>query len=100
MEKCVIRNRAGNVISSSRNLRGIRAYVSKNIITVLDISKIGDWEGKLSILFDNDNSFETNFASYDVLKNFVRNWRNTYGAPLTVNGEANGKVSYKNPALT
>ena len=35
---------------------------------------------KLSILFENGCSFETNFASYTVLNGFVRRWRNVHGA--------------------
>jgi hypothetical protein len=95
-----IRDRDGNVISQSRNLAGIRRYVSGHtpaVIKVLDISEIGIGEGKLSILFENECSFETNFASYSVLKGFVSRWRNVYGAPLTVNGQPAGKVSTHNP---
>ena len=96
-----IRDRDGNVISKSRNLAGIRRYVSGHIpplIKVLDVSEIGDREGKLCILFESECSFETNFCSYSVLKGFVRRWRNVHGAPLTVNGQPAGRVSIHNPA--
>ena len=66
-----IRDRDGNVISKSRNLAGIRRYVGGHtppLIKVLDVSEIGDKEGKLCILFENGCSFETNFASYSVLR--------------------------------
>ncbi len=95
-----IRDRAGNVISKSRNLAGIRRYVSgynPPLIKMLDISEIGAGEGKLCILFENDCSFETNFSSYSVLKGFVRRWRSVYGATLTVNGQPAGVVSSRNP---
>jgi hypothetical protein len=95
-----IRDRDGNVISQSRNLAGIRRYVSGRtppVIKVLDVSEIGAGEGKLCILFENGCSFETNFASYTVLKGFVNRWRNIRGAPLTVNGQPAGKVSTHNP---
>ncbi len=89
----------GNPVSTSRNLRGIRAYVGKHSIKVLAIDTIADGEGQLSILFENGNSFATNFASFTVLKEWVRNWRNVYGAPLLVNTVDCGTVSYRNPAL-
>jgi hypothetical protein len=96
----VVRDRDGNVIRKSHNLAGIRRYVggvTPPLIKVLDVSKIGDQEGKLSILFENGCSFETNFRSYSVLTGFVRRWRNVHGAPLTVNGQPGGVVSTTNP---
>lgn len=95
----VIRDRDGNIIQRSRNLRGIREYISHNLIKKLNICEVGSYEGQLSILFDNGASYETNFASFAVLKDCVRRWRNVYGAPLLVNGMGCGKVSYKNESL-
>jgi hypothetical protein len=95
-----IRDRDGNVISKSRNLAGIRRYVGGHIpplIKVLDVSEIGDMEGKLCILFESGCSFETNLASYSILKGFVSRWRNVHGAPLTINGQPAGVVSSRNP---
>lgn len=96
-----IRDTDGNVVSRSRNLRGIRTYVSKttNLISVLSIDRLAHDEGKLMILFSNGDSYETNFASFDVLKGFVRRWRNVYGAPLRVNGYVSACVSKDNPRL-
>jgi hypothetical protein len=97
----VVRDRDGKVISKSRNLAGIRRYVGEPVrpsIKVIDVSQIGDGEGKLCILFENGCSFETNFASYPVLKDFVKRWRNVYGSPLSVNGQPAGVVSSHNPA--
>lgn len=102
----VIRNKNGDIIQRSQNLRGIRAFVGKNIIKVLSIDAIGGEpcretlrEGKLCILFENGDSFETNFASLSVLKGWVARWRNAWGAPLRVDGHDCGTVSAKNPAL-
>lgn len=93
-----ILDKNGNVIQTSRNLAGIRKYVSSHLIKWLDICPIGEngSEGQLSILFDDGASFQTNFASYSVLKNFVRNWRNVYGAVLTIGGIGCGRVAYDN----
>jgi hypothetical protein len=102
----VIRDRDGNIIQRSKNLAGIRRYVAGKHglgpqIKVLSIDHLlrGHVTGKLCILFKNGASYETNFASYGVLKSWVRNWRAAYGAPLLVNGEKQGKVSGDNPAL-
>jgi hypothetical protein len=94
-----ILDKDGDIVSKSKNLRGIREYVSDNIIKILDISEIGISEGLLSIYFESGNSYQANFASFEVLKNFVRNWRNTYGARLLVNGIVSGKIEYNNPNL-
>jgi hypothetical protein len=95
----VIRDCDGNVIQSSPTLMGIRGYVGKHLIKMLDISPVGDGEGQLSILFDDRSSFQTHFADFGVLKSFVRNWRNVYGAPLSIGGIDCGKVKYRNKAL-
>ena len=95
-----IRDRDGKVISEFRNLAGIRRYVGGHtppLIKVLDVSEIAHSEGKLCILFANGCSFETNFASYSVLKGFVNRWRNVHGSPLTVNGQPAEVVSNRNP---
>jgi hypothetical protein len=94
-----IRNENGAVIGKSKNLAGIRRYVSRNLIKCLAIDSIGNGNGKLCILFDNGSSFECNFTSFEVLKNFVRNWRNVYGAKLVVNGFESQGISYQNIAL-
>jgi hypothetical protein len=96
----VVRDRDGKVINKSRNLAGIRRYVGGHtppLIKTIDVSEIGAGEGKLSILFENACSFETNFASYSVLTGFIRRWRNVHGSPLTVNGQPAGVVSNRNP---
>ena len=96
-----IRDREGAIISKSRNLRGIREYVGRNLVKVVDATEVGArGEGQLSILFENGDSFQTNFASYAVLLESLSNWRNMYGAPLTIGGQSRGKVGYYNPALT
>ncbi len=99
MERCIIRDKNGNPIQSSRNLRGIRAYVSNHAIDTLAIDRLPSGEGKLMILFRDHSSYETNFADFTVLRDFVRRWRNVYGAPLMVNTQECGKVSYSNNYL-
>jgi hypothetical protein len=103
---------AGDVVGTSRNLAGIRRLVSKKLIKELEIGRkevmLGEGtpksevvsDGILRILFTDGTRYATDFASYSVLKNFVRQWRNVYGAPLIVEGVPRGKVDYKNEALS
>jgi hypothetical protein len=98
---CLIRDRDGSIIGRSRNLAGIRKYVggrSAPIIKILDVSHVGQWDGMLSIMFEDGTSFQTEFASYSVMVDFVRRWRNVHGAPLTIDGASAGVVSKTNPA--
>ncbi len=104
----VIRDRDGNVIQRSRNLAGIRRYVRGgltstpfNLIKLLAIETLGTTgQGSLLILFEDGTTFQTDFACCDVLREFVRRWRNVYGAPLLVHGRESGTVSRDNPALS
>lgn len=97
----VIRNKDGEVIQRSQNLSGVRAYSGKNSAKTVSIDKIGllGKEGKLCILFWNGSSFECNLASYNLLKETVRCWRNLKGATLIVDGVDAGQVESKNLAL-
>jgi hypothetical protein len=98
----VIRDRDGNAIRTSRNLSGIRRYVAKGpAIKTLAIDPTGEkgLDGKLSILFTDGSSYETNFDSYSVLRGWVRRWRNAHGAPLLVGGKDCGEVTPRNPYL-
>ncbi len=76
----VIRDCDGNIIHRSANLLGVRRYLgrTKSPIKVLSISKVGEWEGNLSILWEDGCSYKTLFASYVCLKDFIKRWRNTY----------------------
>jgi hypothetical protein len=42
---------------------------------------------------------QQNWASYEVLRDSLRTWRNLQGASLFINGVPAGKVGYRNPAL-
>jgi hypothetical protein len=99
----VIRDRDGKVISQSQNLAGIRRFVTKKdapTIKVIAIDRIGEknLEGKLMILFENGDNYETNFASFTVLCRFVSQWRSVRGSPLRIDGTDAGTVSVDNPS--
>lgn len=95
----VIRDENGKIIRRSQNLRGVRTHAQARRAVAVSIDKIGSGEGKLCVLFANRDSFETNFASFNVLKGWVRRWRAVYGAELMVNGSVYDSVSSANPAL-
>jgi hypothetical protein len=98
-----VRDRDGKPISrGSKNLAGIRRYVSKgHRIKVIALDRIGQTglEGKLCILFENGCSYETNFASFAVLCGWVGRWVSAYGSPLRVEGQDAGLVERGNPYL-
>ena len=61
-------------------------------------------EGRITIQVEpwqggERSMFRTNFSSFQVLQNAVRNWRNLDGVPLYVDRAPAGKVGYSNPAL-
>ena len=82
MKPLNILDKTGKVIHSSKNLRGIRDHVSQHMVKVVSVGHLPDGEGKLCVLFVNGDSFECNFASYEVLVGFVRRWRNIRGAEI------------------
>jgi hypothetical protein len=98
----VVKDANGKIVQRSRNLAGIRRYVSNHLITKLCVGRIlfdGYNEAKLVIQFDNGCYFVSEWGSYTCLKGFVRRWRNVYGAPFEVEGVPSGTVSYHNQAL-
>jgi hypothetical protein len=101
-DRHVIRDRDGKPIASGRNQAVVRRYTSTHLVKVVAIDKIGsgaDPEAKLMILFEGDVSYEHNWASYCVLCETVRNWRNLHGAPLRVGGQRCGLVGTTNKVL-
>lgn len=91
-----IYDKAGNVLSKSHNLRGIRSKVSTQLVESVGVQKRTSGEGVLFIIFANGDNFTTPFASYSVLCRSVLNWRNLYGAKLILNGVVKGTVGRYN----
>jgi len=89
----------GDIVSRSQNLAGIRKEVGRQQVRVVAIRQLLMGEGLLHIDFESGWTFETNFASFEVLMDTIRNWRNLYGASLRVNGKREGTVGYRNKAL-
>ena len=89
----------GHPMRKSRNLRGIREYVSRMPVKLIRIQQLDKGEGGIRVDFTNNWYWLGRFASFGVLKWALRSWRNLYGAPLIVNGEPSGTVDYRNRAL-
>jgi len=92
----LIHNSNGDIIQRSRNLAGIRRFASKNPIESVLLTGFEDGTGLLTVYFCGASA-TVNFASFEVLQKFVRNWRNARGAGLVVNGLTRGVVTTKEP---
>lgn len=97
MSECIIK--AGRIIQQSRNLAGIRRYVGTHLIQRLSITEYQDRSAQLYIEFEDGASFRSAFCSAAVLREFVRRWRNVYGATLWMNDRDAGKITWDNPNL-
>lgn len=89
----------GREVSKSRNLAGIRRYVSRRQVQAVHIQKLEHGEGGIRIEFVNGWYWLGRFADYGVLKWTLRNWKNIQMAPLVVDGNPSGLVSYHNLKL-
>jgi hypothetical protein len=101
--RCYVYSADHQIVNQSRNLAGIRRYVSGHAIAELHIAyRAGHaLTGWLYIVFTNGSHFQTTFASYSVLADFVRRWRNVYGAELWIGGhKSNTPISAGHPSLT
>ena len=86
-------------VSQSKNLAGVRRYAGENAAVTVFLNRTENFAGMLRIVFENGATFETLFVSYEVLKGFVRRWRNVYGADLQIDNEVRGQVEYGNGEL-
>ena len=96
---CYIYDPEGRLVSMSRNLVGIKSYVSKNPVRYVEIQQFEHDEGGIKIVFQNGYYWLGRWADYTVVKWALRNWRNLAGAELRMNGKSVGKIGYRNPAL-
>lgn len=89
----------GNVISRSKNLAGLRRWISGHSVASVFIHKYKDGSGYLCVKFHGGDHCTTTFASYSVLCHTLRHWRNLYGAKLFISGTQSDPVHYGNPDL-
>ena len=91
---------AGKPVFTSRNLAGIQRAISKDAVKSVQIDHIAGkfphGEGRLRVLFENGNRYETDFASYEVLKGWIsgRTW--LHGIPIKT-ADGRGIISRKFP---
>lgn len=87
------------MVSSSRNLRGLRAYCGDVPATKVGICKWNLTEGSLAVTFTDGAVCVCEWASYEVLRQSLRTWRTLQGAPLEIDGKPAGEVGFRNPWL-
>lgn len=87
----------GKIIAKTHEY--IRRKVSKEIVVSVVISREAHGEGFMSIAFQDGCKAEMKWASFTVLKSKLRTWRTLYGAPLVIDEEEAGEISYNNPKL-
>lgn len=84
-------------VSHSRNLRGILDYSRKHAVAKVRLTQYKIVGGMLHIEWMNGATVCTIFASWTVLKSWVRGRKNLRGALLVVNGMPQWTVTRSNP---
>jgi hypothetical protein len=92
-----IYNKYSHIISKSKNLSGIRRRAVKHGVTSVNLERLLDGDGLLSVFFNDDSHTCVFFPSFQVLQKFVRQWRTARGAKLVVDGIDGGFVSSERP---
>lgn len=95
-----IHNQAGEVISTSHNLRGIIANLAEPVKSVMIQQTNGSHSGQLFIEWKNGDYVHTDFASIGLMCGWILNRRNLRNVPLWINGIRSGEVLQSNAALT
>ena len=68
----LIRNKDFEVVSRSRNLRGILSYSRHTAVERIDLYKAPDGCGQFGITWCDGASCITDFASYNVMADFAK----------------------------
>ncbi len=79
-----------NVVSQSANLRGLRRATGTYSVHSVHLN---EEPTTIKVIFKNGFHCTTNFASFTVLKDTVKNWRNLYGSNLVINGVEFGVIN-------
>jgi hypothetical protein len=87
-----IHDKYNTIIRRSRNLRGFHDHLrTAGPIEYIDTTRIGD-EGKLKVVWENGDWYETTFASYSVLILYIQRKHSLKGTPFSINGEPSGTL--------
>lgn len=87
----------GNVVA--RTHAYVRKLASKEPVIAVSISRTSDGGGFLAMAFQNGYKAEMPWACMSILKSKLRTWKSLYGAPLAIEYEDAGEVSFDNPLL-
>lgn len=87
----VVVDKGGNVVSRSRNLAGIRKYAQAHLANRVVLSPLEGGGGNLHVAFDNGSTCDTDFNSFEVMKNFVDRWRSVKSAASVEVGPAQAR---------
>ncbi|CAB5144595.1 hypothetical protein UFOVP147_21 [uncultured Caudovirales phage] len=83
----------GQIIRTSRNLRGLRDYARVSPVARVELTPQGVCNGRLRVLYRDGASTSANFASFHIMVDFVRNRRSWRGAEIVNYGEDVGYLT-------
>lgn len=84
-----------NIVSSSKNLAGVRRFAGMHITESIHLQECTDNCSSLHVKFYGGYTFFCWFISFDVLKQWIVNRRSMYGANVYINSAFVGKLSRK-----
>lgn len=83
----------GQIISKSKNLRGILRYASVSPVARVELTPQGNTNGRLRIVYKDGATTSAHFASYHIMVDFVRNRRSWKGAEIVFYGDNMGYLT-------
>lgn len=86
-----IRDKSGNPIANSKNLRGLRERARHVEVKTVRVDRLGTFDAKLCVMFADDTTCETTFADFHVCENWVMRWRNASTATIIIDGKRQPK---------
>ena len=94
-----IKNEKKEVVSSSKNLAGVKRWANKNGVNSIRLYKASGHSGRMVICFDDKHECECPFENYKIMLDFVMRWRNAYGSYLFIENDSVGLLSLGNYRL-
>lgn len=82
--------KAGSIIRTSKNLRGMRDYARVSPVCRVELTPFGVCNGRLRVFYQDGAECKANFASFHIMVDFVRNRRTWRGAKIVNYGENMG----------
>lgn len=83
----------GQIIRTSRNLRGMRDYARVSPVSHIELTPFGICNGRLRVIYRDGAECKANFASFHIMVDFVRNRRSWRGAEIVNYGEDVGYLT-------